>query len=102
MCPASLGLRICSPGLLTMTVTMSTLIDDRSHTCLASGPAGMSDGVMTPQKKTSEVWLNVERHWENLKIHCEMTACRDLCIGHNLRKKKAEAVAISGSSRTDV
>ena len=47
---------------MTMTMTMTTLIEDGSIMSCASGPAGMSDGVMNPRKK-SEVWLNVERYW---------------------------------------
>ena len=43
--------------------TMTTLIEGGSHMCQVSGPASMSDGVMTPRKKTSEIWLNVERYW---------------------------------------
>ena len=34
-----------------LTVSMTTLIEDGSKMCWASGPAGMGDGVMTPQKK---------------------------------------------------
>ena len=33
-----------------MTMTMATLIEDASDKCLASGPVGMSDGVMTLEK----------------------------------------------------
>ena len=30
---------------------MTTLTDDVSNNCQSSGPAGMSDGVMTPLEK---------------------------------------------------
>ena len=45
-----------------MTMTMTTLIEDGANMCWASGPAGMSDGVMTP-RKASETWIGVERSW---------------------------------------
>ena len=48
-------------GVVTMTTTK--LIEDGSNMCWAYGPAGMSDGVMTPRKKTLGVWLSVERGW---------------------------------------
>ena len=48
----SSGRRFCAVAFLgvTMAVTMTTttLIEDGSNTCQASGPAGVSDGVMTP------------------------------------------------------
>ena len=47
-----------SPAAMTMT----TLIEDGSNMCWASGPAGMGDGVMTP-RKASETWIGVERSW---------------------------------------
>ena len=47
---------------MIMTMTMTTLFEDGSNMCLASGPAGMSDGVVTP-RKASETWIGVERSW---------------------------------------
>ena len=47
----------------TRSHDMTTLIEDDSNVCWASGPAGMSDGVMTTRKKTSEIWLNFEHYW---------------------------------------
>ena len=38
------------------------LIEDGSNMCWTSGPAGMSDGVMTLEK-ASEICLGVERYW---------------------------------------
>ena len=43
-------------------MTMTTLIEDGANMCWAAGPAGMSDGVMTP-RKASETWIGVERSW---------------------------------------
>ena len=40
---------------MTMTKTMTTLIEDVSSNCWASGPVGMSDGVVTIGR-TSEIW----------------------------------------------
>ena len=38
-----------------MTITVTTLIEDGSNVCQASGPAGMSDGVMTPRKSVGKM-----------------------------------------------
>ena len=38
-----------------------TLIEGGSNMCRTSGPAGMSDGVMTQRKKALEIWTGVER-----------------------------------------
>ena len=47
-----------------VTMTMTTLMEDVSNMCWASGSAGKSDGVMTPRKKnTPDIWIGVERCW---------------------------------------
>ena len=55
--------RVDSSVIETMTTkTMTTLIEDGSKVCLASGPPGMSGGVMTLVQE-SEIWPSVERYW---------------------------------------
>ena len=44
------GVAVPSPQQGGATMTMTTLIEDGSNMCEASGPAGMSDGVMAPHK----------------------------------------------------
>ena len=39
----------------TMTMTATTLIEDVSNKCWASGPVGMSDGVMTPRENVGNL-----------------------------------------------
>ena len=48
---ATVTSKLCSVSKArTKTVTMTTLIEDGSNKCQASGPVGMSDGVITPRK----------------------------------------------------
>ena len=75
--------------LEAMTKTMTTLIEDGSNMCWASGPAGTSGGVMTPRKSIGNlVRCSALLAQGSLRKHCEKTACRDLCKGHQLRKKE--------------
>ena len=73
---------LCGAGKLT------TLIEDGSNMCWSSGPAGMSDGVMTPRKKTLEIKVLSAIGSGNFPGNTEWTVCRDMCKGHSLRKKR--------------
>ena len=48
---------MCVNDDVTVTKTMTTLIEDVPNKCWASGPVGMSDGVMNcrKKKKTPEI-----------------------------------------------
>ena len=74
--------------MVTMTMTMTTFIEDQSNMCQASGPVGMSDGVMTPfQSHGNLLECRALLAQGNLKTHCETTACRELRKVHKLEKK---------------
>ena len=93
------------PTLLGDIVEIGVRAEDGSYKCLASGPAGTSDGVMTP-RKASEIWFNVERGW--LKRVSKNTTRRqvvDICAKIINREKKRKHVKISilfPRSRTEV
>ena len=64
---------------------ITTLIEDGSNVCWASGPAGTSDGAMTPRKNIGNlVDCQALLAQGSLMKHCEKTVCRDLCKGHQL------------------
>ena len=57
---------------------------------IMSGPVGASDGVKTPRKKTSVIWLGGERYRLNsLGSHwITTTLCRDECKVRNRKKTR--------------
>ena len=66
---------------MTMTMTMTTLIEDGSNKSWASGPVGMSDGVMTPSKK-SDIRLKDERCWlQGISKDTVNQQCVENCAG---------------------
>ena len=64
-------------GRKTMTVTMTTLIEDVSNNCQSSGPVGTGDGVMTHRKKHRTSGRKIERCW--LKRNLRKTVRRQ-CV----------------------
>ena len=67
---ASEALHTTTSGL-EVTMTMTTLMEDVSNMCWASGTASKSDGVMTLEN-TADIWIGVERCWPKQVSGCSV------------------------------
>ena len=64
-----------------------TLIEDRTNTCWTSGPASVSDEVMSPRKGT-EIWKSRERCQHSEVSGSHEKVHRELCTVSNCKKKE--------------